>query len=208
MEEFYYEMRLSGSGGQGLILAGIIIAEAAVLDGFNVSQTQSYGPEARGGASRSDVVLSNSVIYYPKTTKLDLLLALTQEACDKYFFALKPEGLLIIDSSNVNNVPTTKAIQYPITMTAREKFGTTLVTNIISLGIIQIFSNVISKKSLKEAVANRVPPHTKKLNLEALELGFNIGEKLKKKYNNNIKQETNKKHHHYKKKINKERSNK
>ena len=94
MKEFYFESRLSGSGGQGLILAGIILAEAAVVENFNVSQTQSYGPEARGGASRSDVVISNSKIYYPKTTKLDLLLALTQESCDKFFFDLKNESAI------------------------------------------------------------------------------------------------------------------
>ena len=85
-----YDMRLSGSGGQGLVFAGTILSEAlGIYEGKNVSQTQSYGPEARGGASRSDIVFSSGDIYYPKALKLDLLLALTQEACDTYYLNLK-----------------------------------------------------------------------------------------------------------------------
>jgi len=181
MKEFYFESRLSGSGGQGLILAGIILAEAAVLENFNVSQTQSYGPEARGGASRSDVVISNSKIYYPKTTKLDLLLALTQESCDKFFFDLKNEGILIIDSTNVKNIPTSKSFVYPISQYAYEKFNTLLVTNIISLGIIQSLTQIVMEKSIKKAVSNRVPKHTEQLNLKALQFGMDLGKKDKKK---------------------------
>ncbi len=100
----YQELRLSGSGGQGLILAGIILAEAALHDGKNVVQSQSYGPEARGGgASKSEVIISDAPIYYPKVNKCDILLSLTQKACDKYIDSLKAGGILILDNSVKKN---------------------------------------------------------------------------------------------------------
>jgi len=92
------EIRLSGTGGQGLILAGVILAEAAAIyDKKNAVQTQSYGPEARGGASKSEVIISDGEILYPKTTRLDYLLALNQESCDRYAKDLKEDGLLLVD---------------------------------------------------------------------------------------------------------------
>ncbi|MCX5897939.1 MAG: 2-oxoacid:acceptor oxidoreductase family protein, partial [Proteobacteria bacterium] len=98
-----YEIRLAGLGGQGLILAGIIVAEAAgIYDGKIVAQTQAYGAAARGGFSRSDVVISDEEINYPKASELDLLLAMSQDACDDNYQYLKPEGILIIDSTYVS----------------------------------------------------------------------------------------------------------
>ncbi len=173
----YYEIRLSGSGGQGLILAGIILAEAAVLDGFNVAQTQSYGPEARGGASRSDVVISNQKIFYPKTKNLDLLLALNQASCDKYFFDLKSKGILILDTTNISNVPTSLAFAYPISEYARDKFNNPIVANIISLGIIQGLTGIVQKKSMLMAITNRVPAQTHDLNTRAVKFGMELGMK-------------------------------
>ena len=103
---FHYEIRLSGAGGQGLILVGKVLAEAAAIyDGLNATQSQSYGPEARGGASRSEVIISDGDIDYPKAENIDLLLALTQEACDKYIADLKPDGILIVDSQMVTKIP-------------------------------------------------------------------------------------------------------
>ena len=93
-----FEIRLSGSGGQGLILAGIILAEAAILDGKNAVQSQSYGPEARGGASRAEVIISNANIDYPKITNTDVLLSLTEEALLKYKYDLRDTGIIILDS--------------------------------------------------------------------------------------------------------------
>ncbi len=174
MDELYYEIRLSGSGGQGLILGGIIIAEAAVQDGFNVAQTQNYGPEARGGASRSDVVISNQKIYYPKTKNLDILLALTQQSCDKYFFDLKPKGILIVDASHVSSVPTSKFFSYPVSQLAKDKFNTPMVANIISLGIIQGLTGLVTEKSLLKAVSGRVPAHTIDLNTKAVKFGIEL----------------------------------
>ena len=97
MNSFRYEMRLSGEGGQGLVLAGKIIAEAAAIyDDRNATQSQSYGPEARGGASKSEVIISDGEIDFPKAENLDLLLALTQEALDKYHSDLKARAVMVV----------------------------------------------------------------------------------------------------------------
>jgi len=112
---YRYEIRLSGSGGQGLILMGIILAEAiGIYDGKYVAQTQSYGPEARGGSSKSEVIVSDEEIDYPKAMSVDLLLAMNQKSCDEFYPDLKPEGLLIVDSTFVTQVPTPKAFQIPL----------------------------------------------------------------------------------------------
>ena len=132
------EICLSGSGGQGLILAGIILAEAAgIYDNKEAVQTQSYGPEARGGASRSEVIISKDTIDYPKVMKSDILLALTQVACDKYIKNLNDDGIIVADSDLVTQIPSisNNIYLYSIAETAQNKIGTKLVTNIISLGI-------------------------------------------------------------------------
>jgi 2-oxoglutarate ferredoxin oxidoreductase subunit gamma len=174
------EIRLSGSGGQGLILAGLILAEAAAIyDGKNAVQTQSYGPEARGGSSKSEVIISNGEILYPKTTRLDYLLALNQESCDKYAHDLKDDGLLLVDADAVEHVPPVKSISLPLVRSAREKIGRVMTTNIISLGALVGISQVVSTKALEKAVLKRVPRGTEQLNLKALELGFQLAEEVK-----------------------------
>ncbi len=174
------EIRLSGSGGQGLILAGLILAEAAAIyDNKNAVQTQSYGPEARGGASKSEVIISDSEILFPKTTRLDYLLALNQESCDKYYHDLKDRGLLLVDADAVEHLPPVKSISLPLVRSAREKMGRVMTTNIISLGALVGVSGVVSRKSLEKAVLNRVPKGTEQLNLKALELGFQLAEEVK-----------------------------
>jgi 2-oxoglutarate ferredoxin oxidoreductase subunit gamma len=168
-----YEIRLSGSGGQGLIVAGIILAESAgVYDGKFVCQTQSYGPEARGGASKAEVVISDEPIDYPKAIKPDLLLAMNQKACDVYFFDLKPTGLLIVDSTQVKQVPTSRAVGIPFTQIAREKLKNEMVANVIALGALAALTGVVSLKSLEAAVLARVPPGTAELNKKALDAGI------------------------------------
>ena len=177
-----YEIRLSGSGGQGLVFAGTILAEAiGIYDGKNVAQTQSYGPEARGGASRSDIVISAGEIYYPKSLKLDLLLALTQESCDRYFMKLREEGILIIDSDLVNQPPARDFYGFPFTQIAKEKLGTSIVANIVALGTIAALSKIVSKESLIEAVKTKAPKGTEELNLSALELGYELARKRKRR---------------------------
>ncbi len=175
-----YEIRLAGEGGQGLILAGVILAEAAAIyDGKNAAQTQSYGPEARGGASKSEVVISEGEIDYPKVIEADLLLAMSQEACDKYYHNLKRDGILIVDSVNVSRVPTSKAYRVPITRLAEEATGRRLVANVVSLGVIVGLTGIVSRQAIEAAVSARAPRGTKELNLRALEAGFRAAEELK-----------------------------
>jgi len=176
-----YEMRLSGSGGQGLILAGKILAEAAAIyDGRNAVQTQSYGPEARGGASKAEVVISDGEIDYPKALQLDLLLSLTQESCTKYSGDLKKGGILIIDSGMVKELPKGefKVYSLPITGIATEKVGKAVVTNIVALGILTRIADVISEESVKKAILARVPKGTEELNMKAFDEGFRAGGEL------------------------------
>jgi 2-oxoglutarate ferredoxin oxidoreductase subunit gamma len=178
---FRYEIRLSGSGGQGLILMGIILAEAiGIYDGRFVAQTQSYGPEARGGSSKSEVIVSDEEIDYPKVMQPDLLLAMNQRSCDEFFPELKPEGLLIVDSTYVTQVPTAKAYQIPFTRIARERFKREVVANIIALGSLAQLSLIVSPKAIEAAVLDRVPRGTEKLNRDALKAGINAAQKAKK----------------------------
>jgi 2-oxoglutarate ferredoxin oxidoreductase subunit gamma len=177
-----YEIRLSGSGGQGLILAGIILAEAAgIYDGRFVVQTQSYGPEARGGVSRSDVIVSDEEIDYPKAIKFDMLVAMNQKSCDQYFPDLKPTGILMVDSNFVSEVPTEGAVTIPFTRIAKEKTGKQFVANIVFLGALTQFCPVVSEKAMETAVLGRVPKGTEGLNRTALEAGIEAAGEFKKK---------------------------
>jgi 2-oxoglutarate ferredoxin oxidoreductase subunit gamma len=177
-----YEIRLSGSGGQGLVLAGVMLAEAiGVFDGKNVTQTQSYGPEARGGSSRSDVVVAEGEIYYPKTSKLDLLLCLTQDACDKYVGNLKESGVLIVDSDIVRQQPPVQNIYaLPFTQIAKEKLGTAIVANVVSTAASVAISGICKPESFQKAVLRYVPKGTEEKNAQACELGFEMGRKALK----------------------------
>ena len=179
-----YEVRLSGEGGQGLVLAGKILAEAAAIyDNKNATQSQSYGPEARGGASRSEVIISDGEIDYPKAINLDFLLALTQEACNRYSKDLKDTGILLVDSDAVKKLPPTKAkiYQVPIIEIARNEVGRVMVANIVALGIMQALTNIVSYEALESAVLARVPKGTEELNLKALSIGRQYGLKLLEK---------------------------
>jgi 2-oxoglutarate ferredoxin oxidoreductase subunit gamma len=172
---FRYEIRLSGEGGQGLVLAGKILAEAAAIyDNLNATQSQSYGPEARGGASRSEVILSDEDIDYPKAVHIDLLLALTQESCDRYYKDLKENGILLIDQDAVLTVPNGpyRVFKVPIIQIARDRVGRALVANIVALGMIAGIANIVSEKAIRAAIEARVPKGTEELNLKAFETGL------------------------------------
>lgn len=174
------EIRLSGFGGQGLITAGIILAEAAILDGKNAVQSQSYGPEARGGASKAEVIVSDGEIDYPKVGEADLLLAMSQQAADKYAAAIHPDGILVVDTDHVKQVPafTGKTYRIPITHIAVEETGKDLVANIVALGVIVGLTGLVSRAALETAVLDRVPPKTKELNKQALAAGFRAAEQV------------------------------
>ncbi|MEA5113404.1 MAG: 2-oxoacid:acceptor oxidoreductase family protein [Geobacteraceae bacterium] len=170
-----YEMRFSGAGGQGLILAGIIMGEAAAIyDGKQAVQSQSYGPEARGGASKSEVIISDQPIDFPKATAVDALLALTQEACDKYSSDLKSGGVLLIDSDLVKNAPAGDftVVRIPIISTAKNEVGRAIVANIVALGAMVALTKAVTRESAERAVLSRVPAAFSELNRKAFQMGY------------------------------------
>ena len=177
-----YEIRLSGSGGQGMIFASVVMCEAVGRDGDKkVVQSQSYGPEARGGASKADVVISDNEIYYPKAMKLDMLLAMTQEALDKYYPDLKENGILVVDTSLVTEIPTDKYYGLDFTRLSRSEIGSIVVANVMALGAICAISELFSKEALTEAVLARAPRGTEDRNKKAIEIGFDEAMKIKNK---------------------------
>jgi len=168
-----YEVRFSGSGGQGIITAAVVFAEAVgVYEGKYVCQTQSYGPEARGGKSKAEVVVSDQPIDYPKALSLDLLLAMNQAACDAYFFDLKSNGLLVVDATLVEQVPTSRVIAIPFTDIARKEIGRELVANMVALGAVGRLSGQVTMDHLEQALLARVPAGTEEMNRKALRRGI------------------------------------
>ena len=167
------ELRLSGSGGQGLILAGMILAEAAVLDGKKAIQSQSYGPEARGGASKAEVIISDDEIDFIKVQKCEMLLCLTQDAYDKY--GKDYTKVLVVDENlSLKYSEPEKVLKLPILDTASNKLGKPMVANIVALGAVNELLKLVSKESLLEAVLDRVPKGTEDLNKKALESGYEL----------------------------------
>ena len=183
MKEERYEIRLSGSGGQGIITAAIVLAEAAgVYDEKYVCQSQSYGPEARGGTSKAEVIISNQTIDYPKAIKPDLLLTMNQEACNTYFPDLKTEGLLVVDSTLVHQIPTNRVAAIPFTRIARKEIGKEMVANMVALGAVGVLSQIISLKNLEQALMARVPKGTEEINCKALHAGIEAAKKIDLKH--------------------------
>jgi 2-oxoglutarate ferredoxin oxidoreductase subunit gamma len=170
-----YEIRLSGSGGQGLILAGIILADASIYQGINAIQSQSYGPEARGGASKAEVIISESDIHYPKVQECDLLLCLTQKSYDQYIASLKNDGILIVDDSiRLKNTKPGKTYRLPILNIAYEEMKKPMVANIVSLGVISRVIDIIDEAYILKAVQKRVPPGTEATNETAFYKGASL----------------------------------
>lgn len=175
-----YEVRLAGTGGQGVILAGIILAEAAIREGKNAVQTQSYGPEARGGASRSEIVISGGEIDYPKVLEPDITLCMSQEACDRYGGQTREGGLLILDADHVSRASTTRAIRVPLTSVAKDVTDRAITANVVGLGLLAGLTNIVSRESLEEAVKAHAPQGTAKLNLRALAAGYEEARQIKR----------------------------
>lgn len=170
------EIIISGSGGQGVVLGGIILAEAAAIyNDLNATHNQSYGPEARGGASKSEVIISENVIHFPEIESPDILVALTQVAADKYAGTVKDDGVLMVDSTVEVDEKLRSRIQvfsFPITETAVNIIGNPIVTNMVTLGALVSATNVVSQDALEKAVLSRVPKGTEELNKKAIAHGF------------------------------------
>ncbi len=171
-------VRFAGSGGQGLMTSGRILAQAAGLyDGRVVVQTQSYGPEARGGAAKSEVCISDAPINNLKPTRIDVLVAMNQGSCDKYSGDLKREGILIADSSFVDQPPREDCYSFPFTFHSRDTLGNPVVANIMALGYLLALTGVTSREAVERALTENLPDRFVKLNLRALAEGLLEGKK-------------------------------
>lgn len=183
------ELKVSGFGGQGVILAGHIIGKAATIhDGKNATLTQAYGPEARGGACSADLIISNGEIDYPEITAPYLLVAMSQEAYKSFSPSLRDHGRLLIDEDLVKIEELKEGIKlYSIPATRiAEELGRKIIANIVMLGFLTSIASIVSYEGMKDAVLSSVPKGTEKLNIEAFERGYKYGlEKYKKKSLNN-----------------------
>ena len=168
-----YEMRFAGSGGQGVILASVIIAEAAVISGVNTVQSQAYGPEARGGVSKAETVLSRDKIWYSKVTKPNFLLALTQASLEKYTQELAEGAVVMMDDSLSlpEGLDPARVISIPILRTAREKVGKAFTANIVAVGAINRALQLFTDDELMEGVKRHIPAGTEEINQKALAEG-------------------------------------
>jgi 2-oxoglutarate ferredoxin oxidoreductase subunit gamma len=173
-----YEIRIAGAGGQGIILAGIILAEAGIIQELHVAQSQKYGPETRGGNSISEVILSDTEVDFPQSTELDVLIALTQLACDRNLPDMKEGGLVIVDSEAVQRVLWEKTISIPFGEIAR-KVGEERAINIAALGSLVPFCPLIDRRALTRAIANRLPPAKLEVNLQAFDKALGFARRLK-----------------------------
>jgi 2-oxoglutarate ferredoxin oxidoreductase subunit gamma len=176
------EFRLAGSAGLNLALAGVMLAEAAACyDEKYAHQSASYGPEARSAAARTDVIISHDVIDNPKTSRLDYLLAMSDEAVRRYAGDLAEGGYLIVDADRVQEVPPrlARVVKLPLTRLAREKAGREDLVNIVALGAVAALSAVVSAEALEQAVLARIPKGLEEETRRALHLGCEEGRRAR-----------------------------
>ena len=180
---------MSGSGGQGVITASILLGEAACIkEKLNTVQTQSYGPEARGGATRADVVISSEEIRYPKVINPHLLVALTQEAYNKYSKLVRPGGVLLTDKKfvEIDNKIDAKQVQLPMYNSVIEKIGKPVVFNVCMLGAVCNIIEIVKMGSILKTISDKLSVNKVEMNQEALKLGYNLCELHMTKEKNNF----------------------
>jgi len=174
------QVRLAGFGGQGIVLAGMILGKAVVLyEGGNAVMTQSFGPEARGGACSADVVISDERINYPRVTAPDVLVIMSEEAARTYGPNTAPHAVVLVNENLVKTVPDAPGLKIraiPATAIA-EKLGRVMVANIVMLGFLTAVSGIVGYESMKEAVLASIPAGTEELNLAAFQAGYDHGKK-------------------------------
>jgi len=169
------ELIISGFGGQGVVLAGEILGKAAVYDGKNAVQTQSYGAEARGSAARSEVIISDGKIGFPMVRKCDILVAMSQSALDKHLKDLKENGTLLVDEDLVKKVPEkTKVFKIPATKIAETELQSKTYANAIMLGALTKITGMVSEEAAKKAIVDSVPKEAKDNNLNGFKKGFSF----------------------------------
>ena len=168
-------IRFSGFGGQGIVLSGVILGWAAVHDGKNVIQTQSYGSEARGGSCKCDVIIENTEIFELEPDDVDILVAFSQPAFNKYFSGLRNEGTLFIDKDLVKpEIIPAKTFSIPATDIAFKKMNQKIMANIIMLGYITSKTGLVKPESMEKSIERYVPAQTVKQNQEAFSIGLNL----------------------------------
>jgi len=170
-------MVFSGSGGQGVITAAVILAEAAVIvEGLNATQSQTYGAAARGGATRTDIIISDAQIHYPKVIQPNVLVCLTQEAYGLYQSIIRPGGLLLSDSRFVMSEKKVDArqIELPMYQQVMEKIGKPIVFNICMLGALIKITGLVKPESIMTILEKRIPAGFVDMNRQALELGMEL----------------------------------
>jgi 2-oxoglutarate ferredoxin oxidoreductase subunit gamma len=166
------EIRIAGSGGQGVVLAGHILGKAAAYDGKKVVQTQSYGAEARGSMAKSEVIISDREIGFPMVTRCDILLTMNQEALDRHLKDVKDDGILVIDSTNVKQPERKmKLFKVPATETADKIFGTKVCANMFMLGALAKVTRIVSDASLEKAIVDTMEKQTANMNVQAYRKG-------------------------------------
>ena len=167
------QIRIAGIGGQGVVLAGVILGEAAAIEGLNVVQTQDYSSASRGGHSIADVIISKEPIYDLIVTKADVLVALAQLGYETTKDSLKTDGLLIVDTDLVK--PDREFIGAPFTRIAEETTGLALTVNMVALGYLIAKTGIVRKESVEKAIRRRVPKGTEDINLKAFRVGYEEG---------------------------------
>ncbi|UCB60454.1 MAG: 2-oxoacid:ferredoxin oxidoreductase subunit gamma [Candidatus Bathyarchaeota archaeon] len=176
------EIRFAGFGGQGIIRSGLMLATAACIWGDkNAVQTQSYGPESRGGSCKSEVVIADEEIDYPKVDEPDIVMIMSQEAYNKYVSTAKKGATILLDPSMVTEVESSlhlKTYNIPATKIA-QKLGKTIIANVVMLGALTAITKIVTPEAMKKAVAQNVPRGTEKLNLAAFKRGYEYGRQLK-----------------------------
>lgn len=176
------EIRIAGFGGQGVVLAGIIIGRAAsAFHNRHATQTQSYGAEARGGQARSEVVISDEPVDYPKVTKSDILVAMSQEALARNIGQAKDRSIILADTDLVTNLDGAAKFQVytlPFTRIAHEELGRRIVANIVMLGALVCITGIVNMEAMKRATKENVPESSLELNMKALDRGFDIAREL------------------------------
>jgi 2-oxoglutarate ferredoxin oxidoreductase subunit gamma len=170
-----HEVRFSGFGGQGIILSAVILGRATVMyDGKFAVQTQVYGPEARGGASMSAVIIDDEPILFPKVTVPDIYVIMSQEGFEKYGASAPETAIMLVDSTLVHSRPACTCIEVPATKEAKERLGRDIVANIVMLGALVAATGVVTPEAIEKAILDSVPKGTEKLNLAAMTRGFEL----------------------------------
>ena len=170
-----HEVRFSGFGGQGIILSAVILGRAAVMhDNKYAVQTQVYGPEARGGASMSALIIDDEPILYPKVAEPDIYVIMSQEGFEKYGAQAKRDAVMLIDSTLVYSRPECRYIEIPATREAKQTLGRDIVANIVMLGALVASTHIVSEAALEKAILDSVPKGTEALNLKAMKKGIEL----------------------------------